>query len=89
MGNVSTWSRTQEAKPSKAAGLSLFSAKASMVISVMFCIVLRAVREFGVEMGRLWHPIALGFRERNADCPAAGTPSSHFHCAVNTQTELK
>lgn len=29
----------------------------------MFCIVLRAVWEFGVEMGHRWHPIALGFRE--------------------------
>lgn len=88
MGNVSTWSRTQEAKPSKAAGLSLFSAKASMVISVMFCIVLRAVREFGVEMGHLWHPIALGFRgeERRLPCSWDTQLSLSLCCEYTNRT---
>lgn len=51
--------------------------------TVLHC-ALRAIREFGVGIGHLWNPIPHGFRERNADCPAAVTPSSHFHCAVNT-----
>lgn len=43
----------------RAAGLSLLGAKAIMIISVPFC-ALRAVRELGVKMGHLWHPMDSG-----------------------------
>lgn len=81
MGNVATWSKTHERlnhpmESCRVPGLSLCSAKASVVISVPFCTA--GCQEFAVEMGHLWHPTPHGFRERNAHCLA---PSSYFHHA--------